>query len=150
MTRPDTRLCSFRLGGLLLGVEACKVQEVVRGQELTRVPLAPAAIAGLVNLRSQIVIAIDLRVRFGLPSRTWSREHPPSHLILRTDDGMVSLLVDETGDVLEVREEALEPPPPTLRGEARALIVGAYKLPDALLLALDSDRAASVAAEEWK
>ena len=148
MTGAEHRLCSFRLGAHLLGVEASRVQEVVRGQELTRVPLAAAAIGGLLNLRGQIVTAINLRVRLGLPAPEWGWERTATHLIVRTGDELVSLLVDEIGDVLAVPQDALEPPPPTLRAEAKRLIVGAYKLPEHLLLALDSDRAACVAGEE--
>ena len=62
------------------------------------------------------------------------------NVVVRTDDGAVSLLVDEIGDVLEVPEQAFERPPETLRGTARDLIRGAYKLDDRLLLALDLDR----------
>jgi purine-binding chemotaxis protein CheW len=62
------------------------------------------------------------------------------NVVVSTDDGAVSLLVDEIGDVLPVSEKAFEPPPETLRGPARELIRGAYKLDGRLLLALDLDR----------
>ena len=64
--------------------------------------------------------------------------------MVRTDDGAVSLLVDEIGDVLEVPEQAFERPPETLQGTARELIVGAYKLDGRLLLILDALRAVDV------
>ena len=67
--RANSQLCTFFLGDLLLGVEVRQVQEVVRHQELTRVPLAPGPIRGLLNLRGQIVLAIDLR----LPDRVTVR-----------------------------------------------------------------------------
>jgi purine-binding chemotaxis protein CheW len=138
------QLCTFYLDGLFFGVEVHKVQEVIRYQEMTRVPLASRVIKGLINLRGQIVTAIDLRRRLEL------RERPagqlPMNVVIRTDDGPVSLLVDEIGDVLEVEAEAFEQPPESLRGVARELIRGAYKLKDRLLLTLDSDRAVSVTA----
>ena len=59
--------CSFTLDGLLFGVVVEKVQEVLRYQEMTRVPLAPPVVCGLINLRGQIVPAIDLRRRLELP-----------------------------------------------------------------------------------
>ncbi len=133
------RFCTFRLDTHFLGVGVGTVQEVLRPQQLTRVPLAPPAVAGLLNLRGQIVSAIDLRRRFGLPPG--APDQAMMNLVLRGRHGPISLLVDEIGEVIEVRPDWFEPPPPTLRGSARALVQGAYKLPDRLLLALDAEQA---------
>jgi purine-binding chemotaxis protein CheW len=134
----EGQFCTFFVNGLFLGVEVTRIQEVIRYQPLTAVPLTPSVIAGLMNLRGQIVTAIDLRQRLGLPPRTG--EDLPTNVVLRTDDGAVSLLVDEIGDVIEVDEDAFERPPETLDGEARELIRGAYKLKGRLLLVLDAER----------
>jgi purine-binding chemotaxis protein CheW len=130
--------CTFHLDGHYFGIDVRQVQEVIRHQKMTRVPLAPAAVRGLINLRGQIVTAIDLRRRLDLPDRPADRL--PVNVVVRTDDGAVSLLVDEIGDVLAVPEAVFERPPETLRGPARDLIRGAYKLDGRLLLALDLDR----------
>jgi purine-binding chemotaxis protein CheW len=102
---------------------------------MTRVPLAPANLGGLINLRGQVIPAVDLRRRLGFPDRVAGQ--PPMDVILHTRDGLVSLLVDGIGDVVEVPDEAFEEPPETLHGIGRELIRGAYKLDDALLLLLD-------------
>lgn len=134
--------CTFELDRLYLGLEARCVQEVLRAQPVTEVPLAPYAIRGLMNMRGQIVLVIDLRRRFGLP------EAPPHvrpvNVLIRTDEGLVSLLVDRVGDVLEISPGDFEPVPDTLDGEARSLLRGAHQLPERLLLQLDAARAASV------
>jgi purine-binding chemotaxis protein CheW len=135
---------TFFLGGLFLGVEVLKVQEVIRCQEMTRVPLAPRMIQGLINLRGQIVTAVDLRRRFELPPRP--DEQPPMNVVVRCDDGAVSLLVDEIGDVVEIQDEAYERPPETVKGVARELITGVYKLKERLMMVLDTDRAVSLPA----
>ena len=109
---------------------------------MTPVPLAPEMVAGLVNLRGQIVCAIDLRRRLQLPER--AAEQIPMGVVVRTSRGTVSLLVDEIGDVIEVTEDAYENPPENLRGVAREVIDGVYKLPEYLLLALDVDRVVSL------
>jgi purine-binding chemotaxis protein CheW len=140
------QLCTFLLDDLFLGVEVHKVQEVIRHEEMTRVPLAPEVVKGLINLRGQIVTAIDLRCRLGLPPRPAGRL--PMNVVVRGDDGVVSLLVDEIGDVQGVEEEAFEPPPETLRGPARQLIRGVYKLKDRLLLVLDTQRAVQAPTHE--
>src|SRR4051794_12779286 len=116
-----------------------RVQEIVRPQEMTRVPLAPHVVRGLINLRGQIVTAIDLRRRLDLEDRP--ADQLPVNVVVRTDDGAVSLLVDEIGDVLQVADQLFERPPETLKGTARELIRGAYKLQDRLLLILDTEQA---------
>ena len=129
------RLSTFSVAGHLLGVEVTVVQEVIRQQPMTRVPLAPAALAGLINLRGQVITAVDLRRRLGFPDR--AADELAMDVIVRTRDGLVSLLVDRIGDVVEVAEEAFEEPPETLGGIVRELIRGAYKLDHALLLSLN-------------
>jgi purine-binding chemotaxis protein CheW len=133
------QLSTFVVNGYLFGVEVTTVQEVVRYQPMTRVPLAPPAFGGLINLRGQVISAIDLRRRFGFPDR--AAGELPMDVIVRTKDGLVSLLVDRIGDVVDVSKEAFEEPPETLLGIARELIRGAYKLDDALLLSLDVEGA---------
>jgi purine-binding chemotaxis protein CheW len=136
------QFCTFTLGDQFYGLDVLQVQEVIRYQEMTRVPLAPPVVRGLINLRGQIVTAIDLRRRLELPDRPAGQL--PVNVVVKTDDGAVSLLVDEIGDVLEVSERQFERPPETLRGTARDLIRGAYKLPDRLLLILDTERAVAL------
>jgi purine-binding chemotaxis protein CheW len=137
--------CTFFVAGHYFGLEVLKVQEVIRQQEMTRVPLASPVVSGLINLRGQIVTAIDLRRRLGLPDR--AADQAPINVVVQTDDGAVSLLVDEIGDVLEVGEDLFERPPETLAGVGREVIRGAYKLPDRLLLILDLDRTVDVTAD---
>jgi purine-binding chemotaxis protein CheW len=134
--------CTFYVDGQYFGLDVLHVQEVIRYQEMTRVPLAPPVVRGLINLRGQIVTALDLRRRLELADRP--ADHLPVNVVVHTDDGAVSLLVDEIGDVLEVPQQSFERPPETLRGMARELIRGAYKLPDRLLLILDTERTVNV------
>jgi purine-binding chemotaxis protein CheW len=109
----------------------------MRAQPITPVPLAHPHIGGLLNLRGQIVTALDLRARLGLPRR--DAGGPSATVILSTEAGALAMIVDGLGDVVAVDEDRFEPPPETLRSESRHLIKGAYKLDDALLLDLDLD-----------
>lgn len=129
------QFCTFFLEGHYFGLDVVKVQEIIRYQEMTRVPLAPAVVRGLINLRGQIVTAIDLRRRLHFGERAGGPL--PVNIVVQTDDGAVSLLVDDIGDVVEAPQHDFEPPPQTLQGPARELIRGAYKLKDRLLLILD-------------
>jgi purine-binding chemotaxis protein CheW len=143
------QLCTFHVDRLFFGVEVLDVQEVIRHQEMTRVPLASPEVSGLINLRGQIVTALDLRRRLGLADRAASddADGAPLNVVVTTSEGPVSLLVDEIGDVLEVDEDDREPAPPTLDARARDLISGIYKLEGRLLLVLDVDRATTPAAQ---
>jgi purine-binding chemotaxis protein CheW len=138
----DQQYCTFFLDGHYFGIPVVEVQEVIRYQEMTSVPLAPAVISGLINLRGQIVTAMDLRVRLDLPPRP--EDALPMNVVIRTDDGWLSLVVDQISDVVEVDEVAFERPPETLSGVARSLIKGAYKLNGRLLLVLDTAKAVSL------
>jgi purine-binding chemotaxis protein CheW len=139
-TESGTRqFATFFLDGLMFGVEVIHVQEVLRYQEMTRVLLAPEVIGGLINLRGQIVMAIDMRRRLELPPRDADRT--PMNMIVRSDDGAVSLLVDEIGDVLDVEESVFERPPDNITPVTRELTQGVYKLKDRLLLVLDVKKA---------
>lgn len=129
------QFCTFFLENQCFGVPVEQVQEVIRYQEMTRVPLGPEVVSGLINLRGQIVMAIDLRRRLSMKVRNESQL--PMNVVVRTEDGAVSFLVDEIGDVIEVERDTLEPPPETLRGPTRSMITGVYKLPNRLLLELN-------------
>ena len=137
------QFCTFFLKDQFFGVPVQQVQEVIRYQEMTSVPLVPEAVRGLINLRGQIVTAIDLRRCMGMAARP--ADQLPMNVVVRMDDGAISLLVDEIGDVLEVDSQTLETPPETLQGPTRTMVRGVYKLPGRLLLSLDVDKACMAA-----
>jgi purine-binding chemotaxis protein CheW len=133
-----SRLSTFVVGKDLFGVDVSLVQEVVRLQALTPVPLAGPQIAGLINLRGEVLTAIDLGVRLGMTRAEPIRD--PVNVVIRVDDEPVSLLVDRIGSVLEVSHVPFEQTPSTVDERVRELLLGAYPLPDRLLLALDARR----------
>ena len=136
---------TFFVDGLYFGVEVLNVQEVLRYQEMTRVPRADRVIEGLINLRGQIVTAFDMRRRLQLAER--AEKVMPINVVVRSEDGAVSLLVDEIGDVIEVNEQDFEPPPETIGEVARQMIEGVYKLEDGLLLVLSTGKVLKLSAE---
>ncbi|MBT9547944.1 MAG: chemotaxis protein CheW [Candidatus Sericytochromatia bacterium] len=133
------QFCTFYLDQLYLGVDVLQVQEVIRFQEMTRIPLAHRMIRGLINLRGQIVTALDLRLRLELPGET--SESSFMNVIINTHDAPVSLMVDEIGDVLELGDEQFEPPPQHLNVGLKKMIKGVYKLDDDFLLILNTEKA---------
>ena len=129
---------TFVVEDLFFGVDVLRVQEVLRYQDMTAVPRSDGTIEGLINLRGQIVTALDMRRRLGLAHRTEGQT--PMNVVLQSDDGAVSLLVDDIGDVIAVDPEAFEPPPATLEPAASEMLEGVYKLDDRLLLVLASEQ----------
>lgn len=141
---PQLQFCTFRLENLLFGIDLRDVQEVMCYLDVTRIPLAAPVVEGLMNLRGQIVTALDLRRKLELSAR--SAETRPMCVVIRSEEGAISLLVDEIGDVIDVDETAFEPPPETLQESMRTMIVGVYKLKDRLLHVLDTARACEIPA----
>jgi len=130
---------TFEVANQLFGVDVAKVVEVLRFSEYTRVPLADKSVGGLINLRGQVMAAVDLGVRLGLEPRDMTK--PSMNVIVNEEGEPISLLVDKIGDVVELQEDTFEPPPDTLAGPLRELIIGAFKLDSRLMLALDAKRA---------
>ncbi len=141
MLEPLQQICTFFLGNQVFGVPVSQVQEVIRSQPVTPVPLASEVVEGMINLRGQIVIAIELRRRLGLSRRT---SGDPMNVIVRTATGAVSLLVDKIGDVVEVDGTSFEPPPPTTSQQTREVLLGIYKLEGRLLHLLDTEKVCQV------
>lgn len=136
MTR-ETKYCTFFLDSFFLGIAVERVQEVIRPQEMTPIPLTCRVIRGLINLRGQIVTAIDLRELLDLDERQPDRL--PMNVVIGTEEGAVSLLVDEIHEVIAVDESTFAPPPENLRSNVRDLIKGVHKLDERLMLLLDVD-----------
>lgn len=157
------QFATFRLDDRYFGVPVSEVQEVLRYHEMTPVPLVPKVVRGLINLRGQIVTAVDLRQCLGMPERIAAPDaggevgsdateaaqaQLPMNVVLQSEAGGVSLLVDSIGDVIEVDEDAFEEPPETLQGPDRELVRGVYKLDSTLLHVLDTARAMTFASRE--
>ena len=142
----ETRQYStFRVADMFMGIELTRVQELLRFQEMTSVPLAPRAIEGLINLRGQIVTALDVRRILGLPA-VESEEKLPMNIVIQSEGGPVSLLVDEICDVLDVPLAASTPLPENMPALQKDLIEGVYQLDSGLLLILNTDRVLDTAA----
>jgi purine-binding chemotaxis protein CheW len=132
------QFCTFYLGRELFGVAVLEVQEVVRQQEITHVPLAPRVVRGLINLRGNIVSTIDMRRL--LKMEPLADESQSINVITRVASGLVSLLVDHIGDVIDAPEDRFEPVPTTLGSEVKHIIAKVCKLPGSLLMILNPER----------
>lgn len=129
-----------------MGIELSRVQELMRYQEMAPVPLAPPVVEGLINLRGQIVTALDMRRIFSLPPMS-AVDQQPMNIVIRSEGGVVSLLVDEICDVLDVPQDTWTQLPENLPAVQRKFLEGVYQLECSLLMAVDTERVISMGAE---
>ena len=136
VTNKDGKYLTFVIGAEEYGLEILKVREIIGYMPITAVPQTPHYVKGVINLRGQVVTALDLRRQLDLPERAVPAL--PTNVIIRDGDEVVSFLVDKINDVVDVDEASFEPCPDTLLGVKRDLICGVYKLEDRLLLVLNA------------
>jgi purine-binding chemotaxis protein CheW len=134
------QFCTFFLNQIYFGIDVMQIQEVIRYQETTPIPLAANDIRGLINLRGQIITVIELKRRLSMSQEVINDEQTSFNIILENHSQPVSLLVDKMGDVVEVDNRYFEPTPATLKGKIRQMLHGAYKFKDEFLLILDVEK----------
>lgn len=131
----ENQYVSFYVDGQLLGIPVNSVQEVLNPQVIAPVPLAPSEISGLLNLRGQIVTAVNLRRRLGLPDIEADRQC--MNVVVHHQGESFSLLVDEVGDVINVLGEGLQPAPATLDAHWKNVTAGVFRLEGRLFVILN-------------
>lgn len=131
----ERKICTFYVDSFFFGIDVSKIQEVIRYQEMTHVPLTNRTISGLINMRGQIVTAIDMRERLHFESL--AKDQKPVNIIVNLDDGPVSMLVDSIGDVIDIPLDMFEIPPESVRGNFKKVLKEVCQLEDQLLLILD-------------
>ncbi len=132
------QLATFTVADLVFGVAVSDVQEVLRHQPITSIPLAWNGTLGLINLRGEVVTTVDVRKRMALAPALDGEE--PMNVVVRLGDDLISLLVDSIGDVAEVSDDQFEAPPETMTPTSRDFVRGAYKLDKCLLLILNTPK----------
>jgi len=126
------------IGEQTFGIPVHLVQDVFMPQSVTRVPLAPREVAGVLNLRGRILTAIDMRSCLGLPSRQGGAA--PMAVGIEKNGEAYGLVIDQVGEVLSLNREDCEPNPANLDPRWRRVSRGVYRLDGNLLVVLDVDR----------
>lgn len=129
---------TFMVGNYHFGVRTSDVIEFTKGLEVTPVPLGPPMVSGFLNLRGQIVTAIDIRKQLGLPPIEITAS--TISIFFKHEGALFSLLVDGVNDILELSDDDFEPPPSNLSASAHEILIGVYKLPKSLLIILDPQK----------
>jgi len=138
MENDNRDFVTIRLSGQLCGIPVLDVHDVLSEQPITAVPLAPSAVAGVLNLRGRIVTAIDLRKRLGLPPQEPGSEN--MSIVVEYQDEPYSLLIDSIGDVMSFPEDSFESNPVTLSQRWQEVSNGIFRLKGELLVILDVEK----------
>lgn len=146
MPNAPQQLVTFRTGQYAFGIDVLEVQEVLKHQQMTAVPLASDEVRGLINLRGHIVTAIGMRERLHLAPADDETEQ--MNLIVSLKDGAASLVVDSVGDVITLEPERYKPRPGALKSPLKDMVTGVYQLDGTLLLHIDAEAACKVCEEE--
>lgn len=135
-------LLTIVIGDQIFGIPILQVQDVLGAQKVTRVPLAPKAVAGSLNLRGRIVTAIDMRACLGMEEcgQGCSAERKGMSVVVENQGELFSLMIDSVGDVMNLPYSAYEKNPSTLNPQWRAISQGIYRLKDRLLVVIDVPR----------
>ena len=143
---PPQQLVTFKTGEYSFGIDVLEVQEVLRHQQMTYVPLAPEEVRGLLNLRGHIVTAIGMRERLHLESSP--EELEPMNLIVSLKEGSASLVVDTVGDVITLDPTRYKPRPRALKDPLKEMVLGVYESEKGLLLHIAPEVVCKVCEEE--
>jgi purine-binding chemotaxis protein CheW len=133
-----TEYVTATIGGQLFGMPILRVQDVFMPERLTRVPLAPPEIAGVLNLRGRIVTLIDMRCRLGLGQR--GEDGSAMAVGVECAGESYGLLIDQVGEVLTLDDAGREPNPTNLEAGLARVSAGIHRLDGKLLIVLDVDR----------
>jgi purine-binding chemotaxis protein CheW len=145
----DERLQEFvtvTIHGQLFGIPVLQVQDVLGPQSINRIPLAPAEVAGSLNLRGRIVTAIDVRRRLGLPR--YEGSEGGMHVVVEQGSELYSLIIDQVGEVLSLSMAEFESNPANLDPLWRDVTAGIFQLDGKLMVVLDIDRLLSFSKAE--
>jgi len=127
---------TIQIGGQRFGIHILQVQDVLGEQNVTTVPLAPAEVAGSLNLRGRVVTAIDVRRKLGIGEDTEGESNNMS-VVVEHENELYSLVIDSVGDVLRLDQDKFENNPATLEAKWRDISLGIYRLEEELLVILD-------------
>jgi len=130
------QFATFYISDRLYGIDVMQVQEVTQTLSLTPIRMAPPFVRGLINLRGQIATAIGMRELFGLSDET--SDAAQASVVCKVNGGLISLLVDRIGDVIEVSEDSFENTPDVIEDDIRKMMRGVYKTEGDILSVIDT------------
>ncbi|MBF0545287.1 MAG: chemotaxis protein CheW [Candidatus Riflebacteria bacterium] len=131
----EIQLVAFKLGKETFSLAIEDVQEINRFDKITAVPRVPAFVEGVMNLRGNVIPAIDLRKRFDMEIK--AHDEATRVIIVNISNRLTGLIVDSVSEVLRISKRMLEPPPQSLKMDSKTeFISGIGKLADQKMIIL--------------
>ena len=140
--RDEQQLVVFDLADEGYGVDISAVREIIRLQEITRVPRTPEFVEGVINLRGKVIPVIDLRKRFGLAVEAESQDN--RIVVVDIGDQDIGVVVDAVTEVLRIPTDSVEPPASVITTADSDYLLGIAKLDSRLIILLDLRKVLSV------
>lgn len=134
----EQQVVVFGLGREEYGVEITEVQEIVRLQDITKIPNTPEFVEGVVNLRGKVIPLIDLKKRFGLEQA--ERTGDNRIIVVNINDSVIGVIVDYVSEVIRLADDMIEQPPSIVKGIGKEYLKGIGKISDRLLILLDLEK----------
>lgn len=131
----EGKYLSFILGDEEYAIEILTVREIISFIEITAIPNVPGYIKGVVNLRGKVIAVIDLRLKFGLPEKEYDKS--TCTIVVSHKDRFIGIIVDTVSEVLEIRNEEIDPPPGFGTSMNTDFILGMGKVKDMVVILLD-------------
>ncbi|RJP33051.1 MAG: chemotaxis protein CheW [Actinobacteria bacterium] len=138
----EIQLVVFSLGREEFAVEVTQVREIMRMEEITRMPKSPSFVEGIINLRGQIIAVVELAKRLNL--ETGERSGDTRIIVVEAEDIKVGMIVDSVSEVLRVGAEAVEPSPTLATDISSAFLLGVVKKDNRLIILLDLTKVLSL------
>lgn len=132
------KFVTMEVAGQLFGIPVLTVQDVLKPQPITHIPLADPEVLGVINLRGRIVSVVDVRKRMGLPDRDAGVSH--MQVVVHHQEELYSLVVDKVGDVIDLNMDSFQSSPANLPATWRDISLGVYRLKERILLVLNIER----------
>jgi purine-binding chemotaxis protein CheW len=134
----ELQLVIFQLGREEFAVDVAQVREIIRMQDITRMPKAPSFVEGIINLRGQIIAVLDLAQRMSLESA--ERGSETRIIVVEAGDVKVGMIVDSVSEVMRINENEVEPSPALAADVEAAYLKGVVKRDNRLIILLDLAR----------
>lgn len=131
----ERQVVLFDLNKEAYGVDISQVREIIRMQEITRVPRAPEFVEGVINLRGKVNPVVDLRARFSMPSTERTDEH--GIVVVDVDGQDIGMVVDAVTEVSRTPSDSIEPPSSVITTDDSEYLTGIVKTDDKLIILLD-------------
>lgn len=135
------QLIKFMVADLTFGIEITQIHQILKPQQIYKVPNAAPYIEGLLNLRGRVLTVFNLRKRFSLPDK--ENDDNTKIIIVTMNEFLLGFIVDSVTEIVRIPDEDMEPTPPSLQGLDKRFLSGIGKVDEHVILMLDLSKVLS-------